>query len=210
MGHCGLIAPPWLPGAKHDNRLCSALLSALLPQTILLTDRGYDADWIRELARQQGAWANIPPKRNREDPICFSPYLYRARYLIERCFKIKQNWRVATRYDKLVANHFAFIKFAPIRIMERFRHSGPHTKPVGNQLMQALTGGYLDSSPSPNLATGRLDSAPARYVRHYRDAGLARNGGGGLPTVQASLELQQILNDQFHGLSGVPLPALQA
>ena len=80
------------PGEAHDNRLCSVLLSALLPQTILLADRGYDADWIRELARQQGAWANIPPKRNRKDPICFSPYLYRARNLIERFFnKIKQS-----------------------------------------------------------------------------------------------------------------------
>lgn len=54
-------------------------------------DRGYDADWIRELARQQGAWANIPPKRNRQDPICFSPYLYGARNVVERSFnKIKQ------------------------------------------------------------------------------------------------------------------------
>src|SRR6266852_6171303 len=67
------------PGEAHDNRLCSVLLSSLLPQTMLLADRGYDADWIRELARQQGAWANIPPKRNRKDPTCFSPYLYRAR-----------------------------------------------------------------------------------------------------------------------------------
>jgi transposase len=41
------------PGEAHDNRLCSVLLSALLPQTMLLADRGYDADWIRELARQQ-------------------------------------------------------------------------------------------------------------------------------------------------------------
>src|ERR1700722_11282712 len=81
----------------RDNRPCSVILSALLPQTILLADRGYDADWIRELARQQGAWANIPPKRNRKDPICFSPYLYRARNLIERFFnKIKQCRRVAT------------------------------------------------------------------------------------------------------------------
>jgi IS5 family transposase len=43
------------PGEEHDNRLCSVLLGALLPQTMLLADRGYDADWIRELARQQGA-----------------------------------------------------------------------------------------------------------------------------------------------------------
>ncbi|MCW1988718.1 transposase [Bradyrhizobium diazoefficiens] len=67
------------PGEGHDNRPVFGLLSALLPKTMLLSDRGYDADWIREHARQQGAWANIPPKRNHKEPICFSPYLYRAR-----------------------------------------------------------------------------------------------------------------------------------
>jgi hypothetical protein len=46
---------------------------------MLLADRGYDADWIRKLAMKKGPWANIPPKSNRSDPICFSPYLYRAR-----------------------------------------------------------------------------------------------------------------------------------
>src|ERR1700683_3811655 len=112
------------PGEAHDNRLCSVLLNALLPQTMLLADRGYDADWIRELACQQGAWANIPPKRNRKDPICFSPYLYRARNLIERFFnKIKQCRRVATRYDKLAANYLAFVKLASIRIWLRANES---------------------------------------------------------------------------------------
>jgi len=42
------------PGEPHDNRLCSALLNTLLPQTMLLADRGYDANWIRELACQKG------------------------------------------------------------------------------------------------------------------------------------------------------------
>ena len=51
------------PGEAHDNRLCSALLNELRPRTMLLADRGYDADWIRALASEQGAWANIPPKR---------------------------------------------------------------------------------------------------------------------------------------------------
>jgi len=37
------------PGEARDNRLCSTLLAALLPQTMLLADRGYDANWIREL-----------------------------------------------------------------------------------------------------------------------------------------------------------------
>jgi transposase len=73
---------------------------------------------------QQGAWANTPPKRNRKAPICFSPYLYRARNLVERFFdKIKQCRRVATRYDKLAANYRAFIKLASIRIWLRANES---------------------------------------------------------------------------------------
>jgi hypothetical protein len=51
------------------------------------------------LATHKGVWANIPPKRNRNSPICFSPNRYRARNLIERFFnKIKQCRRVATRF----------------------------------------------------------------------------------------------------------------
>ena len=107
-------------GEAHDNRLCSILLSELQPKTMLLADRGYDADWIRALASEQGAWANIPPKRNRREPICFSPYLYRARNLVERFFnKIKQCRRVATRYDKLAANYLAFVKLASIQLWLR-------------------------------------------------------------------------------------------
>src|SRR5436190_3984580 len=95
-------------GQAHDNRLCSTLLSGLAPRTMLLADRGYDAGWIRTLVNEQGAWANIPPKRNRREPICFSPHLYRAHNCIERFFnKIKHCRRIATRYDKLAANYLA-------------------------------------------------------------------------------------------------------
>jgi hypothetical protein len=37
------------PGEAHDNRLCPALLAGLRPRTMVLADRGYDADWIRAL-----------------------------------------------------------------------------------------------------------------------------------------------------------------
>jgi transposase len=64
--------------------------------------------------------------RSGAPPICFSPYLYRARNLIERFFnKIKQCRRVATRYDKLAANYLAFIKLASIRIWLRANESTP-------------------------------------------------------------------------------------
>src|SRR5262245_15920200 len=84
-------------GEAHDNRLAGRLLSRLKSGTMLLADRGYDADWIRELASKRGVWANIPPRCNRNEPICFSPCLY------------------ATRYDKLAANYLAFIQLASIR-----------------------------------------------------------------------------------------------
>ena len=113
-------------GEAHDNRLVTELLSDMKSGAMLLADRGYDADWIREFAGQRGAWANIPPKSNRKDPICFSPYLYRARNLVERFFnRIKQCRRVATRYDKLAANYLAFIKLAAIRIWLRAYESTP-------------------------------------------------------------------------------------
>jgi len=70
-------------GQAHDNRLCSVLLRYLPRRARLLADRGYDADWIRAFVTERGAWANIPPKRNRKDPICFSPYLYRDRSVVE-------------------------------------------------------------------------------------------------------------------------------
>ena len=93
------------PDEAHDVRLAGKLLSRLKVGSMLVADRGHDADWIRELAMKKDGWANIPPKSNRSDPICFSPYLYRARNQVERFFnRIKQCRRVATRYDRLAAN----------------------------------------------------------------------------------------------------------
>lgn len=71
---------------------------------------------LEKLAIKKGAWANIPPKSNRSEPICFSPYLYRAGSRVERFFnRIKQCRRVATRYAKLAANYLAFVQLASIR-----------------------------------------------------------------------------------------------
>ncbi len=113
-------------GEAHDNRLAFKLLSGLRSGSMLLADRGYDADWIRAFAAEKGVWANIPPRCNRNEPICFSPYLYRARNLVERFFnKIKHCRRVATRYDKLAANYLAFIQLASIRLWLRVNEFTP-------------------------------------------------------------------------------------
>jgi transposase len=65
------MACPCNSASHRQNRLCPDLLTALQPQSMLLADRGYDADWIRTLFNQPGAWADIPPKRTRKEPICF-------------------------------------------------------------------------------------------------------------------------------------------
>ena len=111
-------------GEAHDNRLAGKLLSRLKSGTMLLADRGYDADWIRALVLRARRLGEYPPKRNRTEALCFSPYLYRARNLVERFFnKIKHCRRVATRYDKLAANYLAFVQLASIRLWLRVNES---------------------------------------------------------------------------------------
>jgi hypothetical protein len=40
---------------------------------MLMADRGYDADWIGELAIKKGAWANIPPKKQSQQSDLLQP-----------------------------------------------------------------------------------------------------------------------------------------
>jgi transposase len=88
-----------------------ALLSALLPQTIVLADRRYGADWIRELHAsktlgpifRRNAIAKTRPASVR---VCIARATCAERFF----HKITQCRRVATRYDKLAASYLTFIK----------------------------------------------------------------------------------------------------
>jgi transposase len=111
-------------GQEHDSVAAIHLLDRIAANCLFLADRAYDNDAIREFVRTRGAWANIPPKKNRKNPISFSPYLYRDRNHVERFFnRIKHCRRIATRYDKLAANFLAFIKLAAIRLWLRVYES---------------------------------------------------------------------------------------
>ncbi len=50
-------------GEAHDNRLAGSLLSRLKSGSMLLADRGYDADWIRALVTKRRAWERGEPIR---------------------------------------------------------------------------------------------------------------------------------------------------
>ena len=93
------------------------MIAELPAGAVLLADEGYDANALREAVANRDAWANIPPKANRKDPICFSKLLYRERNRVERFFnKIEHFRRIATRYDKLAENFLAAVKLAAARI----------------------------------------------------------------------------------------------
>ena len=107
-------------GQAHDGRSAADMLAGLKPGEILLADRAYDSNALRETVAEQGAWANIKPLARRIDKPTFSPFLYRYRNLVERFFnKLKHFRAVATRYEKHAANYLALVKLAAARIWMR-------------------------------------------------------------------------------------------
>ena len=96
------------PGQSHDATAAQILLQELWPDSFVLADKAYDADWIRACIEAQEAVPIIPDRSNRNESHAFSPLLYRLRNQIERFFnKIKHFRRIATRYEKLAANYLA-------------------------------------------------------------------------------------------------------
>ena len=122
---CGLpIALKLTEGQAHDGRSASDMLGSLKAGDILLGDRAYDSDALRDALAERGAWANVKPMPNRKNIPAFSPFLYRSRNLVERFFnKLKHFRAVATRYNKQPENYLASVKLASLRIWMRFNES---------------------------------------------------------------------------------------
>jgi transposase len=54
-------------GEAHDNRLAGKFISRLKSGSMLLADRGYDADWIRALAAERGVQHSAEMQSKRTD-----------------------------------------------------------------------------------------------------------------------------------------------
>ena len=108
-------------GQAHDGRSAADMLGHMGKGQILLADRAYHSDALRQMLADQGAWANIKPMPRRVRVPAFSKFLYRYRNLVERFFsKIKHFRAVATRYEKHAENYLALVKLASARIWMRF------------------------------------------------------------------------------------------
>jgi transposase len=80
----------------------AALILPVLPSTkVLLGDRGYDADWLRQALADRHISVCIPSKANRKLQIPHDAVLYRRRHKIEIMFGRLKDWRrIHTRYDR--------------------------------------------------------------------------------------------------------------
>ena len=118
------IALKLTEGQAHDAPPAIELVADIGPGQILLADRAYDTDALRDSLAARGAWANVKPKTNRTRTLAFSAFLYKERNLVERFFnKLKHFRGVATRYDKLAENYLAGVKLASARIWMRHNES---------------------------------------------------------------------------------------
>ena len=108
-------------GQAHDGRSAADMVDAMSPGQILLADRAYDSDGLRNRLAEKGAWANIKPMPNRVNIPAFSDFLYRYRNLVERFFnKLKHFRAIATRFEKHDDNYMALVKLASAKIWMRF------------------------------------------------------------------------------------------
>jgi transposase len=78
-------------------------------------DKGYDSEAIRSYLRRRGIRVTIPRKANERRRGSFDRQLYKERNRVERLInRMKQNRRVATRYEKRASNYRAMWVIAAI------------------------------------------------------------------------------------------------
>ena len=144
-------------GEAHDNRLAGKLLSRLKSGTMLLADRGYDADWIRALVRQHGAWANIPPKEI-EQRRCASVRIFTVRAIWLSGSSIRSNSAGGSR--------------------RATTNSRPTTWPSSSS-RQSGSGCALISPPPNYKVANMAQQGHSRYVAQRAVARIERQGNPG-------------------------------
>jgi transposase len=112
-------------GQEADCSNYGALMEARdSDPAIMLADKGYDSDPIRQDLRDRGAVPEIPTKRNRHIQHSVSRPLYALRSRIE-CFinRLKNSRRLSTRYEKTANSFLGFAALTSIRLWIQFVHT---------------------------------------------------------------------------------------
>ncbi len=122
------------PGNIHDSTAFDVLLMTFLAYIgsmkwrcrlkYVICDKGYDCQRIIDLCVENKLVPVIPKRKKpngeeREDPD-FDKKRYKERNFIERCIGwLKENRRIATRYEKLAITYRAMVQLGAMRRMLR-------------------------------------------------------------------------------------------
>ena len=113
-GRGRLMAAVLAPGQIYEVEAAAPLLDAL-KNVLLVGDKGFDADALRQKLLAQGCVASIPPRSGRRAPAWYHRGFYRQRHEIENFFqRMKIYKRLSTRYEKLALTFLNFILVAAV------------------------------------------------------------------------------------------------
>lgn len=116
---CGLPIEFEITGGQvNDCTVAPELISRIPQAEMIIADKGYDSEHIREVIDAQGAKSVIPRRRNSiKGNADLDRGLYRYRHLVENAFaRLKQYRAVASRFDKLKRNYESVVAMACVII----------------------------------------------------------------------------------------------
>jgi transposase len=109
-----LVAAVLAPGQTYEVEAAAPLVDTL-KNVLLVGDKGFDSDGLRQKLLGQHCLASIPPRSGRCSPAWYHRGFYRQRHKVENFFqRIKMHKRISTRYEKLALTFLNFILVAAV------------------------------------------------------------------------------------------------
>jgi transposase len=106
-----------LTGGNRNDIAVADELTADIVGCYVLQDRGYDSNKNRQNMSSQNNTPVIPGRKNRRVEIIYDQEKYKLRGAIERFFgKLKENRRLALRYEKDDMSFLSFVAMAAIKM----------------------------------------------------------------------------------------------
>ena len=103
-----------MAGNKADITAAIRVLGDVSNQ-VVLGDKGYDSDELRQVIFDGGGAPNIPGRKNRKTEVPYLKSIGKERYVVENLFqRLKRFRRVNTRYDRLAVTFIAFVNLSAI------------------------------------------------------------------------------------------------
>ncbi|MGC6464671.1 MAG: transposase [Akkermansiaceae bacterium] len=98
-----------MEGNRADVTAAVRILEDVTGQ-VVLADKEYDSDDLRDDIFARGGGANIPGKKNRKREVPYLKSIGKDRYVMECLFqRLWRFRRIKTRYDRLAATFMAFV-----------------------------------------------------------------------------------------------------